>query len=90
MAGGEFNKTSQPRGSITASRGDLCTMPLYLHMSRDRLGLGSVAHSHPWDISMQTETALQRIHTIQKTARDGRTTSDRPKWPMIVLRSPKG
>ena len=36
------------------------------------------------------ETALQSIRAIQKTARDGRATSDRPKWPMIVLRSPKG
>jgi xylulose-5-phosphate/fructose-6-phosphate phosphoketolase len=36
------------------------------------------------------ETALQSIRAIQKTARDGRATSDRTKWPMIVLRSPKG
>jgi xylulose-5-phosphate/fructose-6-phosphate phosphoketolase len=36
------------------------------------------------------EAALQRIRTIQKAARDGRKSSDRPNWPMIVLRSPKG
>ena len=34
--------------------------------------------------------AIERIRAIQRTARDGRKTSDRPKWPMIVLRSPKG
>ncbi len=36
------------------------------------------------------ETALARIRDIQTTARDGRTSVERPKWPMIVLRSPKG
>ena len=34
--------------------------------------------------------AIESIRAIQRTARDGRKTSDRPKWPMIVLRSPKG
>ena len=34
--------------------------------------------------------AIESIRSIQRNARDGRTTSDRPKWPMIVLRSPKG
>ena len=32
---------------------------------------------------------LDRIRTIQDDARSGRTT-DRPLWPMIVLRTPKG
>src|SRR6266568_1976988 len=36
------------------------------------------------------ETALEAIRTIQNAARDGRTSGDRPRWPMIVLRSPKG
>ena len=36
------------------------------------------------------ENALLRIRAIQKSARDGRAISERPKWPMIVLRSPKG
>ena len=36
------------------------------------------------------DTALDAIHTIQTNARDGRIRCDRPTWPMIVLRSPKG
>src|ERR1700726_1480868 len=36
------------------------------------------------------DTALDKIHAIQTAARDGRARSMRPKWPMIVLRSPKG
>jgi xylulose-5-phosphate/fructose-6-phosphate phosphoketolase len=36
------------------------------------------------------ETAIGKIHSIQNEARDGRRSVDRPKWPMIVLRSPKG
>jgi hypothetical protein len=36
------------------------------------------------------DQAIESIRAIQRTARDGRKTSDRPKWPMIVLRSPKG
>src|SRR6202049_3146883 len=36
------------------------------------------------------QTALRSIQAIQKTARDGRKACDRPKWPVIVLRSPKG
>src|SRR5437868_11133555 len=33
------------------------------------------------------EIALEAIRTIQNAARDGRTGGDRPRWPMIVLRS---
>jgi xylulose-5-phosphate/fructose-6-phosphate phosphoketolase len=36
------------------------------------------------------DTALDKIHTIQTVARDGHVARARPKWPMIVLRSPKG
>src|SRR5258708_13040196 len=36
------------------------------------------------------DTALDKIRAIHTAARDGRATSARPKWPMIVLRSPKG
>ncbi|WP_226532831.1 phosphoketolase family protein [Microbacterium paraoxydans] len=35
------------------------------------------------------ETALDRIADIQRTAREG-GGGDRPLWPMLVLRSPKG
>ncbi len=35
------------------------------------------------------EKAVSEIHEIQKTARDNKDTT-RPRWPMIVLRSPKG
>lgn len=36
------------------------------------------------------QQAIERIGEIQRTARDGRKAISRPKWPMIVLRSPKG
>src|SRR6202023_1136611 len=36
------------------------------------------------------DIAFDRIRTIQTAARDGRATSERPKWPVIILRSPKG
>jgi xylulose-5-phosphate/fructose-6-phosphate phosphoketolase len=35
------------------------------------------------------ETVIERIKTIQHEARNG-GTPQRPRWPMIVLRSPKG
>ncbi|MET8902727.1 phosphoketolase family protein [Streptomyces sp. NPDC004538] len=35
------------------------------------------------------DTALDRIAAIQRAAREGGAT-DRPRWPMIVLRTPKG
>ena len=35
------------------------------------------------------EDAIGRIHAIQKRARDDKDAT-RPRWPMIVLRSPKG
>ncbi|MDW5317613.1 phosphoketolase family protein [Rhizobium sp. PL01] len=36
------------------------------------------------------DQAMDKIHDIQNTARGGSEQSSRPKWPMIVLRSPKG
>lgn len=36
------------------------------------------------------DDAMDKIHDIQNTARNGSEQSSRPKWPMIVLRSPKG
>jgi xylulose-5-phosphate/fructose-6-phosphate phosphoketolase len=36
------------------------------------------------------DVALASIRSIQSHARDGRTHVERPRWPMIVLRSPKG
>ena len=35
------------------------------------------------------DTVIERIRAIQQEARDG-TQSRRPRWPMIVLRTPKG
>ena len=35
------------------------------------------------------DNVIEGIHTIQRKARTGRDTT-RPRWPMIVLRSPKG
>ncbi|WEX10831.1 phosphoketolase family protein [Chelativorans sp. AA-79] len=36
------------------------------------------------------DTALDRISVIQRQARDPGWSGERPRWPMIVLRSPKG
>src|SRR6185295_11163069 len=35
------------------------------------------------------ERAIDEIHTLQKRARESKDTT-RPRWPMIVLRAPKG
>ena len=35
------------------------------------------------------ENAISQIHAIQKSARENKDPA-RPRWPMIVLRSPKG
>jgi xylulose-5-phosphate/fructose-6-phosphate phosphoketolase len=36
------------------------------------------------------EHVIVDIRAIQRRARDGAPTSERPRWPMIVLRTPKG
>lgn len=36
------------------------------------------------------DVAFASIRSIQRHARDGRNGLERPRWPMIVLRSPKG
>ncbi|MGY4397929.1 xylulose-5-phosphate/fructose-6-phosphate phosphoketolase [Sphingomonas sp. UYAg733] len=36
------------------------------------------------------DTVIERIRTIQAAARDGTPESGRPRWPMIVLETPKG
>jgi xylulose-5-phosphate/fructose-6-phosphate phosphoketolase len=36
------------------------------------------------------DVAFASIRSIQQNARGGRTWVERPRWPMIVLRSPKG
>ncbi len=36
------------------------------------------------------DTAVDKIAAIQKKARSGKGVPDRPAWPMIVLRTPKG
>ncbi|MFD7298834.1 phosphoketolase, partial [Streptomyces sp. NPDC059897] len=41
------------------------------------------------DLARTMDQALDRIGRIQREARDGRTT-ERARWPMIVLRTPKG
>jgi xylulose-5-phosphate/fructose-6-phosphate phosphoketolase len=35
------------------------------------------------------EAAIEKIYSIQKSARDNKDPT-RPRWPMIVLGSPKG
>ncbi len=41
------------------------------------------------DLAATIDDTLDRIAEIQRAARDGRVTT-RPRWPMIVLRTPKG
>ncbi|MFJ9086273.1 phosphoketolase [Streptomyces sp. NPDC102384] len=41
------------------------------------------------DLARTMDQALDRIARIQREARAG-NTKDRPRWPMIVLRTPKG
>src|SRR5690606_18435409 len=36
------------------------------------------------------DTVLDRIAAIQRQAREPGWTGERPRWPMIILRSPKG
>ncbi len=36
------------------------------------------------------DTVLARIRTIQAAARSGEDGGERPRWPMIVIRTPKG
>jgi xylulose-5-phosphate/fructose-6-phosphate phosphoketolase len=52
-----------------------------------------VAGSDPDQMHQATAAAMDRafdaIRSIQKAARDG-DRNDRPRWPMIILRSPKG
>ncbi|MFE9388300.1 phosphoketolase [Streptomyces sp. NPDC006784] len=40
-------------------------------------------------MAVAMDTAVERIAELQHSARDGGRT-ERPRWPMIVLRSPKG
>ena len=47
----------------------------------------ALMHRQMADVMKQ---AVESIRSIQQAARDGRKTTDRPAWPMIVLRSPKG
>ncbi len=41
-------------------------------------------------MALVLDDALDRIKAIQESARGGAAMQDRPKWPMIVFRSPKG
>ena len=36
------------------------------------------------------DTVIARIHEIQSVARSAPDTVERPRWPMIVFRTPKG
>ncbi|MBI3688777.1 MAG: phosphoketolase family protein [Actinobacteria bacterium] len=53
----------------------------------------SVQGSEPESMHQQMASTLDRvvadIHDIQRRARSGES-ADRPRWPMVVLRSPKG
>ena len=41
-------------------------------------------------IAAVLDEVLDEIASIQAAARDGTSTGERPRWPMIVLRTPKG
>ncbi|HSE71146.1 MAG TPA: phosphoketolase family protein, partial [Nocardioidaceae bacterium] len=42
------------------------------------------------DMAATLDAVLDEIATIQQQARSGKGTVGRPRWPMIVLRTPKG
>lgn len=41
------------------------------------------------DMAVSTEWAINEIHAIQKAARSGKAIF-KPRWPMLIVRSPKG
>jgi xylulose-5-phosphate/fructose-6-phosphate phosphoketolase len=53
-----------------------------------------VSGDDPPDVHRQLaaalDDALDEISTIQQAARSGKGTRERPRWPMIILRTPKG
>ncbi len=51
---------------------------------------GSDPHAMHQLMAETLDAALGHIRAIQQSARDGRTHCERPSWPVIVLRSPKG
>ncbi|MBI5263097.1 MAG: phosphoketolase family protein [Bradyrhizobium sp.] len=51
---------------------------------------GSDPHSMHRLMAETLDSALKSIRAIQEHARDGRKHCERPSWPVIVLRSPKG
>jgi xylulose-5-phosphate/fructose-6-phosphate phosphoketolase len=42
------------------------------------------------DMAAALDTVVEEIHAIQDEARDGAKRFPRPRWPMIVLKTPKG
>lgn len=42
------------------------------------------------DMAAAVDTVVAEIRTIQRRARAGGWAPERPRWPMIILRSPKG
>jgi xylulose-5-phosphate/fructose-6-phosphate phosphoketolase len=51
---------------------------------------GSHPESMHRDMARTFDVVLDRIRSIQDRARSGEWSSERPRWPMIVFRSPKG
>lgn len=51
---------------------------------------GSEPETMHRDMAATLDTAFDRIRAIQSEARSGAGASARPRWPMIILRSPKG
>jgi xylulose-5-phosphate/fructose-6-phosphate phosphoketolase len=53
-----------------------------------------VAGSDPAEVHQQLaaalEAAVEEIGEIQRAARSGGAAAERPRWPMVVLRTPKG
>jgi xylulose-5-phosphate/fructose-6-phosphate phosphoketolase len=51
---------------------------------------GDVPEIMHQQMATAVETCIQQIRAIQATARDSTDSPSRPRWPMIILRSPKG
>lgn len=51
---------------------------------------GHEPHAMHRQMAATLDRVFDRIHAIQRDAREGEVKQDCPRWPMIVLRSPKG
>jgi xylulose-5-phosphate/fructose-6-phosphate phosphoketolase len=71
-----------PRAELTELLSGYGYQPFYV----DRLDSIAATHRH---MAQTIDTIIEQIRTVQSAARDQGCT-DRPRWPMLVLQTPKG